>query len=275
MSEDMYVSQFGWQWATPTGFTPIETERQNKMYGVARAVNFYSSANADVHLSWSVLNGPPVDYITDARFKSLAADRDPVNINRLADILTAILPPAGDIVEAHALKLPDHSDAIEMIQVCPGDKQVEPLMLYVLLFALEPPASERGTTFAYNAMRQFCDPVTNQLIVLSPVPLGEKLNPVTGEIYRIFQVGHDRYQRIIFSAPAQKFNQLLSSIKRAARQFHYTIRCRPARENWQDSAQRYHENLSKDFEELLDPPEGLRNDDRTASSPISPPASAE
>lgn len=230
------------------------------MFGASSSVGFKHEEFSDVHLNWGVLNGAPVEYTTDARFKSLVCDKDPVNIPRLADILLGIMPPAGEILEAHAIKLPDQASAVEMVQT----RKVRPaerIVLYVLLFALEPPATDRGPDFDYDSLRQYCDPVTNQLIMLSPVSLGERLNPSAKDIHRVFQVGHDRYQRIVFSAPEQKFHSMLPAIRRTAHSFHYKVRTRSPRHNWQDAAQLIHEEMNASFEVLNNPPAGLRDED--------------
>lgn len=259
MAEEVYLSRFGWQWIAPPGFTPLPQPVTNHMYSPSLSMCF-KHESPDVHLSWAVLNGPPVDYITDARFKSLVSDKDPVNLPRLADILLGILPPAGEITEAHALKLADHSPAVEMTQVR-VQRSGEPIHLYVLLFPLEPAAADRGPDFDYHAMRQFSDPITKQVIILSPVSLGERLNPETKEVQRIFHVGHDRYQRVIFSAPQTIFQSLIASVKRSARAFHYKTRVRAERHNWQDAVQMLHEEMNTSFEVLKNPPPGLRDED--------------
>lgn len=261
MTDEYFTSKYGWQWIMPSGFSVVERHETSSMFGVAAVETFKHEQFSDARLSWAVLAGPPVDYITDARFKSLVADRDPVNLSRLVDILPGIMPPAGELVEAHALRLADHSPAVEMTQIRPGKQSAEPIHLYVLLCSLEPAAIDRGPDFDYHSVRQYCDPITNQIIVLSPVPLGERVNPETKEIQRIFQVGHDRYQRIAFSAPQAKFQALIGSVKRAARGFHYKMKVRSLRNSWQDASQLLHEEMNASFEQLKNPPPGLRDAD--------------
>ena len=265
MTEDFYISEFGWQWVLPYGFERKNTLRLSDMYGVSPSATFCSTRHRQVHLSWSILNGPPVDYVTDARFKSIIADRDPVNTNRLVDVLADIMPLAGVLQEARCVRLPDNSDAIEMTLIQQGAHLDEPQMLYALLFPVEPAATERGDDFPYSTLTQFVDPITSQLIVLSPVLLGERLNPETGDVCQVYQVGHDRYQRIIMSAKRSDFEEVISEVRRAARGFHYKTRQRSLRNSWQDAAQLYQDEMTISFEALANPPAGLTDEDIAAS----------
>lgn len=258
--DDQYNSPFGWQWSMPAGFTALESPIRRTGYGQTDYLLFKHDDHKDVHLSWAVLNGPPVDYVTDARFKSLIADRDPVNLNRLYDILLGILPPAGEIIEAKTVKLADHAGAVEIIQRRAASP-AEPVHLYVLLFPLEPPAIDRGPNFDGYSLRQIADPITNQIMILSPVCISERLNPDTNEVQQVFQSGHDRYQRVIFSGAERKFAQLMPSIRRSARGFHYRTRAKNPVSNRIESIQSLHEQMNLSFEPLGNPPQGIRDED--------------
>jgi hypothetical protein len=267
--EDGYTSDFGWQWSMPAGFSPLQSTKRQTSYGEADSLLFLHNEHKEVHLSWAVLNGPPVDYVTDARFKSLIADRDPVNIKRLYDILLGILPPAGEIIEGKSLKLADQTGAVEMIQKRTINVE-EPIHLYILLFPLEPTTTDRGPHFDGYSVRQVADPITNQILVLSPVCISERLNPDTNEVQQIFQSGHDRYQRIIFSAPEKKFSRLMPSVRRSARGFHYKVRAKSPIANRIDAIHNQHEQMNLSFQPLSNPPEGLRDKDLKLHS--APPA---
>ncbi|MBY0547975.1 MAG: hypothetical protein K2W95_11830 [Candidatus Obscuribacterales bacterium] len=261
MMDDFYTSEFGWQWVLPEGFERIDTLRSNDMYGVSRSAVFSSKQHSEVHLSWSVLNGPPVDYATDARFKAIISDRAPINAERLIDVLSGIMPITGVPKETSCVRLPDNTDAVELITEQQLKNIDEQQMHYILLFPLEPAATDRGANFAYNSSTQFVDPITNQLIVLSPVLLGERVSPETGDVCQVYQLGHDRYQRIIMSARRSDFEEILSEVRRAAHGFHYKTKPRPIRDSWPDATRLYQDAMSDSFEALKNPPAGLTDQD--------------
>lgn len=265
MMDDFYTSEYGWQWVLPEGFERVDIMRSSNMYGISRSAIFQSKQHREVHLSWAVLNGPPVDYAADARFKSIICDRDPINIARLIDVLAGIVPLTGALKEARIVRLPDNADAVEVIFEQQLKDINEPQMFYMLLFPLEPAAIDRGADFSYSSLTQFVDPITNQLIVLSPVLLGERVNPETGDVCQIYQMGHDRYQRIIMSARRSLFEEVLKEVRSAAHGFHYKTRQRPLRDSWQDATQLYQDEMSHSFEALANPPAGLTDEDIAAS----------
>lgn len=263
--DNFYLSEYGWQWVLPEGFERSDTLLSDSMFGISRSAVFQSKQRREVQLSWSVLNGPPVDYATDARFKSIIGDRDPINNARLIDVLTGIVPLTGALKESRCVRLPDNADAVEIIFEQPLKGTNEPQMFYILLFPLEPAAVDRGADFSYSSLTQFVDPITNQLIVLSPVLLGERINPETGDVCQVYQAGHDRYQRIIMSAKRSEFEEVLGEVRRSARSFHYKTRQRPRRDSWQDATQLYQDEMINSFEALAKPPAGLTDEDIAAS----------
>lgn len=206
MRAETHKSENGWLIPLPPGFV-VQHLDQDHTYS-----DFVNGQDPSLSFSWAILPGRPVDPRCDWRFKRMVDGNAPLDVRQLPGVLNGIAPPSGDLRWANTIDLADGARALELISE-------GPIWTYMLLFPCDP---QRVTTEvgAATLSEWFPDPVTGEPLEYAPQVLHRAFT-ADGALTEWLGLGHDRYERLLFAADAQRFQRWLPTIQPSIRAFHY------------------------------------------------------
>ncbi|MBZ0189833.1 MAG: hypothetical protein K8F91_26545 [Candidatus Obscuribacterales bacterium] len=231
-----YISDHGWQITPPPGWHSTSNQKyQVQRYGepAVRDIEFRrKDGNTYLEFSWGIIR-TTISARIDSRLWYILWNKEPNLKEQVRDLLKSVAPVLGEIKEVQVVSFSDGYRGLELIDEWlegTGKKK----KAYTVLFPVQPPRVKPYTEMRAMAAEEFSDPVTSSLRLLYPERY--KLYPKgsAGSVMYV-GVGHEKVQRLYFSANAETFDKWVGEVKKAFHSFHYKASQKPVPETSQQS----------------------------------------